>query len=99
MVTLKHAFAMFGCAAAFAALPLLGASPASATTCPNGTVPSSFAGVCSEGSGGGNVAAPPQVAQPPSNVMLNPNGLASVDGVPCTPQKIGKCIALQESQG
>lgn len=78
---------------------LAAAAPAAATECPNGTMPSSFAGVCSEASGGGSVAAPPQVAQPPSNVFLNPNGLSSVDGVPCTPQKIGKCIALQESQG
>lgn len=98
MPNLKHTFAILGCAAAFAALPLAAASPAAATDCPNGTVPTSFEGVCSAGSGGG-VAAPQQVPQPRSNVFLNPNGLSSVDGVPCTPQKIGKCIALQESQG
>ena len=95
MLKLKHKFAILGCAAACAALPLAAASPAAASDCPNGTVPSSFEGVCSAGD---SVAAPQQVPQPPSNVFLNPNGLSSVDGVPCTPQKIGKCIALQESQ-
>jgi hypothetical protein len=90
---------MFGCAAAFAAAPLLAASPAAAADCPPGTVASSFAGVCTQGADpSGGVVLPPQVAPPSANVVNNPNGLSSVDGVPCTPQKIGKCIALQESQ-
>ena len=79
------------------------AAPASAT-CPYGTVATHFSGVCTEGQGGGG--APAQVVVPPSvtgggaNVSTLPgSGLTSVDGVPCTPQHLGTCIALQQSGG
>jgi hypothetical protein len=102
VMELKRKLLMFGCAAVFAAAPLVAAAPAAATPCPPGTVASDFAGVCAQGAGGSGAAGvvvPPPVPPPSANVYLNPNGLSSVDGVPCTPQKIGKCIALQESQG
>jgi hypothetical protein len=79
------------------------AAPASAT-CPYGTVPTHFSGVCTEGQGGGG--APAQVVVPPSVTgggadvsSLPGSGITSVDGIPCTPQHLGTCIGLQQSGG
>jgi hypothetical protein len=102
MIKLKSGILTIGCAAAFAAAPLMAASPAAAMDCPPGTVPSHFAGVCTQGAGGSGAAgvvAQPQVPPPSANVVNNPNGLTSVDGIPCTPRKIGTCIGLIQSQG
>ncbi|GAC1407366.1 MAG: hypothetical protein NVSMB60_27740 [Mycobacterium sp.] len=79
------------------------AAPASAT-CPYGTVQTHFSGVCTGGQAGSG--APAQVVVPPSvsaggaDVSSLPgSGLTSVDGIPCTPQHQGTCIALQQSGG
>lgn len=36
---------------------------------------------------------------PGAVVDENFNGYGSVNGIPCTPGNVGKCIALQQSQG
>lgn len=73
------------------------AAPAAA--CPTGTVPSDFAGVCVSGQTSGGQ--PATVAPPHFGAAFagGPNELPSVDGIPCTPQHLGTCIGLTESQG
>jgi hypothetical protein len=102
MVNVKRGILIFGCAAAFAAAPLVAASPAVAKDCPFGTVPTRFEGVCSPGTGGFGappVVIPPDAGMPQADVVNNPNGFGSVDGIPCTPEHMGYCIAKQQSPG
>jgi|SRR3954454_17715505 hypothetical protein len=101
MVTVMRGILVFGCAAAFAAAPLIVAAPASA--CPYGTS-ERFPGVCTNGqsSGGFGAQGPvviPQAAPPTANFVPNPNGFSTVNGIPCTPENYGKCIGLMQSQG
>lgn len=99
MVAVKRGILVFGCAVAFAAAPLVVASPAAAD-CPWGTKPTRFEGVCVSGQGGGSAPTPPV---PPSssgvNIVNNPNGVGSVNGIPCTAEHYGTCQALIQSQG
>jgi hypothetical protein len=103
MINVKRGMWVFGCAAAFVAAPLVAASPAVAKDCPYGTVPTRFEGVCSPGQAGGfgapGVVVPPQASPVGPIVDNNFNGYGSVNGIPCTPENYGKCIALQKSQG
>ena len=103
MVNVKRGMLVLGCAAAFVAAPLVVASPALAKDCPYGTVPTKFDGVCVQGQAGGfgapGVVVPPQASAPSANVVQNPNGYGSVNGIPCTPEHMGTCIGLQQSQG
>ena len=103
MVEVKHAIVAFGCAAAFAAAPVVMASPAAAKDCPYGTVPTKFEGVCVQGQAGGfgapGVVVPPQASAPGADIVNNPNGFGSVNGIPCTPEHSGTCIGLIQSQG
>jgi hypothetical protein len=103
MVKLKRSVLVFGCAAAFAVAPLVAASPAAAKDCPYGTVPTKFDGVCVQGQAGGfgapGVVVPPQAGSTGAVVVDNPNGFGSVNGIPCTPEHLGTCIGLQQSQG
>jgi hypothetical protein len=101
MVPVMRGILVFGCAAAFAVAPLVVAAPASA--CPYGTS-ERFPGVCTNGQSSGGfgqpgVVVPPQASAPGATVVLNPNGYSTVNGIPCTPENYGKCIALQQSQG
>jgi hypothetical protein len=102
MINVKRGILVFGCAAGFAVAPLVVAAPASAD-CPYGTVPTKFSGVCVQGQSGGfgapGVVVPPSVGPPSANVVNNPNGFGSVNGIPCTPEHMGTCIGLQQSQG
>ena len=81
------------------------ATAAPALACPAGTVPSDFPGVCEAGAPGGPMTADGPADGPmPAGIggaVLGggPEELPSVDGVPCTPQKIGTCLGLMESQG
>lgn len=75
------------------------ATAAPASACPNGTVPSDFAGVCVSGTSGGGQAGAPSPPQTGAVYGGGPNELPTVDGIPCTPQKLGTCIGLSESQG
>ncbi len=102
MVTVKRGVVVFGWAVALAAAPLVVASPAAAdSTCPWGTKPTRFEGVCISGAGGG--AAPPVAPIPPSGggptVVNNPNGFDTVNGIPCTPEHYGVCYGLTQSGG
>lgn len=76
-----------------------GVTAAPAVACPYGTVPSDYSGVCVSGTSGSGQAVP--VAPPHFGAAYagGPNELPSVDGIPCTPQHLGTCIGLAESQG
>lgn len=78
------------------------ATAAPAQACPYGTVQTHYNGVCVSGQGGGG--------QMPSGQLtpVNAGGpqltggideLPRVNGVPCTPQNVGTCIGLMQSQG
>ncbi|OBA96472.1 hypothetical protein A5662_17865 [Mycobacteriaceae bacterium 1482268.1] len=102
MVTVKRGAVLVGFAVAVAAAPLAAASPAAAdSTCPWGTKPTRFEGVCISGSGGG--AAAPIAPVPPSaggpQIVHNPNGFDTVNGIPCTPEHYGVCYGLTQNQG
>lgn len=79
------------------------AAPASA--CPYGTVPTHFDGVCVSGHSGGGSAPVGQLGGAPvasgggADFGGGPNELPTVNGIPCTPEKIGTCIGLAQSQG
>lgn len=81
------------------------ATAAPAAACPSGTVPSHFDGVCVAGPSGEQM---PVNGQLPAPIMSSgtgavlgggPNQLPTVNGIPCTPEKIGTCIGLIQSQG
>jgi hypothetical protein len=100
MVTLRRGILVLLSATAFVSGPVVLASPASA--CPYGTS-ERFPGVCTNGTsarqGIPQAVVPPQASAPGADVVLNPNGYSTVNGIPCTPMNYGKCIALQQSQG
>ncbi|OBK71887.1 hypothetical protein [Mycobacterium sp. 1274761.0] len=103
MVTVKRGAVLVGFAIALAAGPLAVASPAAAeTTCPWGTKPTRFEGVCISG-GGGGAAAPLPPIPPPSNagphIVNNPNGFDSVNGIPCSPEHYGTCYGMSQNPG
>jgi hypothetical protein len=101
MVNVKRGVLVLGCAVAFAAAPLVVASPAAADkVCPWGTVQSHFGGVCTSGTGGGGAPVPPQTpAAGGAQVFNNPNGYDTVNGIPCTAQHYGTCYALTQNGG
>jgi len=99
MVSVKRGAVIFGCAVAFAAAPLVVASPASADTCPWGTKPTRFEGVCISGAGGGAAAPVPPVPPSGPGVNINTNGIGSVNGIPCTAEHYGTCQALIQQGG
>jgi hypothetical protein len=102
MVSVKRIALVFGSSVACAAAPLMVASPAVAdSTCPWGTKPTRFEGVCISGAGGG--AAAPIIPVPPSGggptVVNNPNGYDTVNGIPCTPDHYAVCYGLTQNGG
>ena len=97
---MKRGILAIGCAVAFAVVPLVVAAPAAAK-CPWGTS-ERFPGVCTSGMSNGvqpQAVLPPQASPPGANVVINPNGFSSVNGIPCTPEHYSTCIAMQQSQG
>lgn len=101
MVRVKRGALVFGWVIALAAAPLVVASPAAAdSSCPYGTKSTRFEGVCVSGSGGGSAPIPPV---PPSgggpNIVNNPNGFDTVNGIPCTPEHYGTCYGLAQTGG
>lgn len=81
---------------------IITAAPASA--CPYGTVPTHFDGVCVSGQGGGSapvgqLGGAPVASGGGAVFGGGPNELPTVNGIPCTPEKIGTCIGLAQSQG
>ena len=102
MVTVKRGVVLLGFAVALTAAPLAAASPVAAdSTCPWGTKPTRFEGVCISGAGGGAAAPVPPV--PPSGggpqYVNNPNGYDTVNGIPCTPDHYAVCYGLMQSAG
>jgi hypothetical protein len=94
---------LFGAAACTALVAsALGVTAPTAAACPSGTVPTDFSGVCvSGGEPDGqpvNGVIPAPIGEG-AIISGGPDSLPSVDGVPCTPQQIGRCIGLSESQG
>ncbi|BBX83271.1 hypothetical protein [Mycolicibacterium aubagnense] len=80
---------------------LTAAAPAYA--CPWGTVPSHFDGVCVSGqsTGIGPQAVPPQTTNSGgtgAQITQSVGGLQTVNGIPCTPEHIGTCIGMIQSQ-
>ena len=81
------------------------ATAAPAWACPSGTVPTHFDGVCVSGQSGEMAPVNGQLTSPVTSSCAGaafgggPNSLPSVNGIPCTPQKIGTCIGLAQSQG
>lgn len=99
MAFLKQGILVLGSAMAFASFPVVFASPASA--CPYGTT-ERFPGVCVNGAAQGGIpqaVVPPAAAPPSAEVVTPPGEFPRVNGIPCTPENYGKCIALQQSQG
>jgi len=82
---------------------LAGAAPAQAEGCPAGTTPTDFPGVCLSGARQSQMVNP--IVGPPGSVGApgpviggGQYGLPTVNGIPCTPEKIGTCIGLIQSQ-
>jgi hypothetical protein len=93
MVAMKRGILVIGCAVAFAAAPLVVASPAAADGCPWGTAPTRWEGVCAKSSAGGG---PNAVVSPPKgpNIVNSPGGVGSVNGIPCTPEHYATCYGM-----
>ena len=77
----------------------LGVTAAPASACPYGTVPSHYSGVCVSGPAGGQAVAPGPSSGGGAVIGGGPNQLPTVNGIPCTPGRIGTCIGLIQSQG
>jgi len=92
----KHGILVLGSAMALLSAPLVFASSASANTCPYGTSPTKWPGVCAK-SGSNAPAFLPPGSTPGGNVVSRPGELPSVNGIPCTPEHYGTCLALQQS--
>ena len=93
MVLVMRGLVLFGCAAAIAAAPLVVASPAMAEGCPWGTVQTRFDGVCTRLIG--NPAASPS-GPSLNSVQGAPGQVGSVNGIPCTPEHYGTCLAMSQ---
>jgi hypothetical protein len=93
MLVVKRGIVLIGCAVAVAAGSLVVAAPASA--CPYGTTESRFEGVCVAG-GPGNIAVSP-VGPSTGQIVQNPGQVATVQGIPCTPEHYGTCLALSQA--
>lgn len=80
------------------------ATAPTAEACPSGTVPTDFSGVCVSGGApdgqpvNGELPAPIMSSETGAVLGGGGNSLPSVDGIPCTPQQLGTCIGLMESQ-
>ena len=72
------------------------AAPASANTCPWGTVPR-FDGVCTQGqSGGGPPAGVTVPTQGGADINSQPGQFAQVNGIPCTQEHFATCYAMTQ---
>lgn len=95
MTTVKNAVVVGAVAIAAVFGQLAVAAPAEAKRCPSGTVPTKFEGVCTAGSSGG--LAPPVL--PPSSgpqVVSAPGQIPTVNGIPCTIEHYGTCLAMTQ---
>jgi hypothetical protein len=95
MVGVKRRILLACCTLATAMGPFVVAAPASADTCPYGTVPK-FDGVCIAGQGS---APPPALTVPPqgADVVALPGQYATVNGVPCNQEHFATCYAMSQN--
>jgi uncharacterized membrane protein len=86
---------LIACAFAAALGSIAVAAPASADSCPWGTV-ARFDGVCTQGQSGG--APPPGITVPQqgSEIVTMPGQFATVNGVPCTQEHFAVCYAMSQ---
>jgi hypothetical protein len=87
---------LLACTFAVAMGSIAVAAPASADTCPWGTVPR-FDGVCTQGQSGG--APPAGITVPPqgADVVSLPGQFATVNGVPCNQDHFATCYAMSQN--
>ncbi len=97
MVSVKRGIVLVSSAVAFAAAPLLLASPASAQNCPYGTQPTRFEGVCTKSGSSGPAYLPPGVDAGGAVITGGAGELPRVNGVPCTEEHYGTCLAMQQN--
>jgi hypothetical protein len=85
---------LIACTFATAVGSLVVAAPASANTCPYGTLPK-FDGVCIAGQGS---APPPGITVPPqgAEIVTMPGEFARVNGIPCTQEHYATCYAMSQ---
>jgi hypothetical protein len=87
-----------GSAMALLSAPVIFASPASAKPCPSGTAQTKWPGVCTKSGSNAPAFLPPgSTPGGGANVVSRPGELPSVNGVPCTPEHYGTCLAMQQS--
>ncbi|MBU8809640.1 hypothetical protein KL953_12140 [Mycolicibacterium goodii] len=98
MMTVKHAVVIGAFAIAAVGGQLAVAAPADAKRCPSGTVQTKFDGVCVSGSSGGGRMAPPVMAPSAGGpaIVNQPGQLPSVNGIPCTIEHYGTCLAMTQ---
>jgi hypothetical protein len=100
MVTVKRGALVFGWTLALVAAPLALASPAAAKECPWGTKLTHW-DTCVSGAG---TAAAPVVPVPPAsgggpNIVNNPNGYDTVNGIPCSSEHYATCYGMIQNGG
>jgi hypothetical protein len=96
MATVKRRILLTCATFATAMGSIVVAAPASADTCPWGTVPR-FDGVCTQGQSGG--APPAGITVPPqgADIVALPGQFATVNGVPCTEEHFAACYAMSQN--
>ena len=93
---MKRGILIACCTFAAAAGSIAVASPATANTCPWGTV-ARFDGVCTQGQSGGGP--PPGITVPQqggADVVNMPGQFPTVNGIPCNEQHFGTCYAMSQ---
>ena len=92
---MKRGILIAFCTVAAALGSLAVASPATANTCPYGTV-QRFEGVCTKGEGG--VGPPLPIVIPPqgADVAIAPGSIGTINGIPCNQKHLGTCIAMSQ---
>jgi hypothetical protein len=92
---MKRAILVGCCTLATAFGSLAVASPASANTCPYGTV-ARFDGVCTQGQSGGTPPPGITVPQQGADLVTMPGQFATVNGIPCTQEHYSTCYAMSQ---
>ena len=95
MVIVKRRLLIACCAFASVAGSLVVAAPASATTCPWGTVPR-FDGVCTQGQSGGSPPVGVTIPQQGSDPVMMPGQFATINGIPCNQEHFATCYAMSQ---
>jgi hypothetical protein len=94
-LSVKRRILIACCTAATAMGTIAVAAPASANTCPWGTVPR-FDGVCTQGQSGGGPPVGVTVPQQGADIVSQPGQFAQVNGIPCTQEHFATCYAMSQ---